>query len=246
METKYKVFIVVTFAMVAFVAALYLYSRLNEVNASVSGVITIPGRITGLTTTTAASDAATKAYVDNAVLNAGISTSTLNAALSSISTTTNSMSANNGIYNNAIVAMNPPAAYTEVCFNGGMTNYDKRSAGVATGSGNCSVGNVGFIIEAGERSAQYWTQAKQICLQNNMRLPEPFEWQLSCNNSSTWGLSTMTTNNEWASNTALPMYNGNSAVVAAIFGGGGCNYATYGPVGANYGAGYSYSFRCAR
>jgi len=139
------------------------------------------------------------------------------------------------------------AAYTEICFKNGATSYDARGAGVATGGGNCSVGDVGYIIEAVKRSANYWELAKQTCLQNNMRLLEPFEWKLACKNAATWSLSAMTTTWEWASNFSLPMYDGsNRGVVSAVFGSGGCNYANWNWIGNNNGNENSNNFRCAR
>jgi len=69
---------------------------------------------------------------------------------------------------------------------------------------------VGFCIEKNERPAQSWTNAIRTCLSVGKRLPEPFEWQVACDNAATLGLSNMTTGFEWASNFAIPVgyYNG--------------------------------------
>ncbi len=190
-------------------------------------------RIANLANPVNAQDAATKSYVD--------------AASSGGSDAANSMTANSGMYENKIIAMNPPAAYTEICFKNGATYYDIHAAGVATGGGNCSVGDTGYIIEDAVRSAAHFTTAKQVCTENNMRLPEPYEWQLACMNASTWGLSSMGTQWEWASNFTLPMYDGGYlGVGAAIFGSSGCTYANWDWLGFNSGNQYSYYYRCAR
>ena len=181
--------------------------------------------------------------------------SSVNSSLSLLNSSINSMvpdnglSANAGMYNNRIIAMNPPAAYTEVCFKSGSTYYDARSAGAATGGGNCSVGDIGFVMEANERGAQLWNLAKIACTQINMRLPEPLEWQYACNNAGTWSLSTMTTNWEWASNTTLSSYNGGysyGGLFVTVLGSGGCNYSIGGWVGRYDATALSTNFRCAR
>ena len=190
-------------------------------------------RIANLANPVNAQDAATKSYVD--------------AASSGGSDAANSMTANSGMYENKIIAINPPAAYTEICFKNGATYYDIHAAGAATGGGNCSVGDTGYIIEDAVRSAAYFTTAKQVCTENNMRLPEPYEWQLACMNASTWGLSSMGTQWEWASNFTLPMYNSSYyGVGAAVFGTSGCYYAGWYWLGDNSGYQFSASYRCAR
>lgn len=158
-----------------------------------------------------------------------------------------SMTANSGMYSNRIVLMTPPAAYTEVCFKSGTTSYDAHSVSESTSGGNCVPGDIGYLIEKAERTANYWELAKQTCLQYGMRLPEPFEWKLACKNAATWSLSTMTDNWEWESNFALPLYNGSSVGVGvAVAGNGGCQYATWGWVGYSTGIETSYVFRCVR
>ncbi|MBI4993965.1 hypothetical protein HZC33_03390, partial [Candidatus Wolfebacteria bacterium] len=198
----------------------------------VNGTIDVSNnKITSVATPIASTDAATKGYVDAA----------------GVSDTIYSLTANNGMYNNRIADMTPPAAYTEVCFKSGSTQYDYHSTSASTSGGNCVPGDVGYIIEADERSVNYWEMAKQTCLNYGMRLPEPFEWKLACKNAATWSLINMTGNWEWASNFSLPMFLGNdSGVESAIFGGSGCNYAGWNWVG--YGTGYEHSnaFRCVR
>jgi len=188
-------------------------------------------KITNLVAPTAASDAATKGYVDAAGVEEELY----------------SLTANNGMYRNKITNMVLPTDSTEICFKNGATYYDVHSASQSTTGGNCLPGDIGYIIERNERTSTYWELAKQICLQNNMRLAEPFEWKLACKNAATWSLNNMTGNWEWASNFALPMYDGSRyGVGAAIFGNSGCRYANWGWVGTNTDREDSNAFRCVR
>jgi hypothetical protein len=153
---------------------------------------------------------------------------------------------NNGLYSNRIVLMSPSADYTEVCFKSGSTSYDAHTAGQSTAGGNCVPGDVGFIIERSERSANYWELAKQTCLQQGMRLPEPFEWKLSCKNTATWGLSGMTGNDEWESNSGILLSNGGSGMFTSVAGASGCAYSGYGWISSGAVAENSNAFRCMR
>jgi len=116
-----------------------------------------------------------------------------------------SLTANDGMYSNRIILMTSPAAYTEVCFKNGTITYDTHSGSASTAGGNCVPGDIGYVIEKNERAAAFWEMAKQTCLQNGMRLTEPFEWKLACKNAATWDLTAMTGNWEWASNFSLPI-----------------------------------------
>jgi len=120
---------------------------------------------------------------------------------------------------------------------------DGTEAGVTVDSTK----GTGYCIEKAERAAQTWELAKMTCENLGKRLPEPFEWKYGCKNAGALGLSTMTTNWEWASNTTLPMYSGaNYGVGAAIFGGGGCAYASWNWVGYGTSGEASNYFRCVR
>ena len=169
-----------------------------------------------------------------------------NQKVTSVQTTTTGLSANTGMYDNRIPDESFAAAYTEVCFKGGATQNDQHAGGESTAGGNCLPGDVGYIIEQNERTADYWEQAKKTCLENGMRLPEPFEYKVSCVDAATFGLSSMTGNWEWSSNFALPMYTTYNGVASAVMGNLGCDYAYWGWVGYSTGHQTSYAFRCAK
>lgn len=107
-------------------------------------------------------------------------------------------------------------------------------------------GTTGFCIEKDQRTAATWELARMACAGVNKRLPEPWEWKYVCKNPPS-GVVNMTNDWEWASNFALPVYNGGaSGVVAAIFGSGGCAYANWSWVGYYTSSENSNSFRCVR
>ena len=87
---------------------------------------------------------------------------------------------------------------------------------------------------------------KKTCLENGMRLPEPYEYKVSCVDAATFGLSSMTGNWEWSSNFALPKFNINGGVGVAVMGGSGCNYAGWDWVGKSDGIQGSAAFRCVK
>jgi hypothetical protein len=138
-----------------------------------------------------------------------------------------------------------------------LTNYFDKQGLFTAHSNNCdgtesfvalfSGSSVGFCIEKNEHSAQYWEDARKTCAAAGKRLPEPGEWKDSCQNAGTLGLSDMTGNWEWASNFSLPMYDGNgNGVGSPVFGGSGCNHATWLWVGYGTGGENSGAFRCVR
>lgn len=159
-----------------------------------------------------------------------------------------STTGNQGMYSNQIVLMTPPAAYTEVCFKGGSTQYDAHASSASTAGGNCVPGDTGYIVEKNERTAAAWEAAKQTCLQYGMRLSEPFEWSLACKNAGTWSLTSMTGNYEWASNIAI-----SNAAEGSIYGvstteagAAGCDDFYGAKVGATNNTEDTKVFRCFR
>ena len=61
----------------------------------------------------------------------------------------------------------------------------------------------GYCIEVDERPAENWEVARNMCLQENKRLPEIAEYQFACDDASVLGLNNMTGAFEWASNFAI-------------------------------------------
>lgn len=156
-----------------------------------------------------------------------------------------SQSANSGIYDNRIPDFVPPLAFTEVCFKNGQILSDIHTVSEGPAGGQCEAGDLGWIIERDERTAANWVVARAECLVEGMRLPEPFEWQLSCFNLMQWGLNSMTNGREWASNTTIVWNNGSAGgVVVSTLGEGTCNYGNVGFVGRNTGSIGLYPFRC--
>ncbi len=156
-----------------------------------------------------------------------------------------SFSANNGIYENRIVDFTPPNAFTEICIKNGGVQYDVHSVSESTAGGQCVPGDLGWVIERDERPALSWTLARMECLKVGMRLPEAFEYQFSCLDAVVFGLSDMTDDPEWASNTARDAYNGRHGVGVNVLGGGSCGIASWGWVGSTNGS-TSNSYRCVR
>lgn len=151
------------------------------------------------------------------------------------------LTANDGLYRNRIVSMVPPRPYTEVCIVEGGVSFDIQAGGESTVGGNCQPGDVGWIIERDQRDIGHtfevpWTEARLDCLKDGMRLPEPFEWQLSCDHRDTWSLTGMTNEAEWASNRAVESSLSDAVGFSvAAFGktkyGSGCNHAGIGFLG---------------
>ena len=160
-----------------------------------------------------------------------------------------SASANAGLYSNKIVDMIPPQPYTEIRFKGGAVLVDIHSGNETTVGGNCVPGDTGWILERLERAdgaTSFWTTARATCLMARMRLPEPFEWQYACDNAALFGVSALTDDWEWASNSVSPQFAGEGYSAVPIFGSGGCARSTFGPLGTSSGLRTSYVYRCAR
>ena len=131
-----------------------------------------------------------------------------NQKVTAIQKTTTGLTLNSGMYDNRIPEGSYPYAYTEICFKGGNILNDQHSGGQSTAGGNCLPGDVGFIIEQNDRSEfRVWTIAKENCLRDGMRLPEPFEYQVAAFNSSDFGITYG--RKEWISNSVFPDSFGN-------------------------------------
>ena len=150
-------------------------------------------------------------------------------------------------YNNRIPDMTPFHFYTEVCFAQGAVHVDIHSRFEPTSGGLCMPGDRGFIIEKNKRGKLEWYRAREECLQDGMRLPEPFEWQIACYYAKEWSLDSIGSFQEWASNLVRPLYFRNSKGVGTnIFGGLGCDHSSLLWAGLPSGFQSQSSFRCVR
>ena len=109
----------------------------------------------------------------------------------------------------------------------------------------------GFCIDKDEHSsgAKQWEDARQECLDDGKRLPEPGEWKYACDSIA--GLNNMTDDWEWTSNfwslTKKPTSNWWRAVDAPQFGNGSCDKAEHGHIGRLDNVGVqNWAFRCVR
>ncbi len=181
----------------------------------------------------------------------------INNVMTSFTQSQSSLTANNGQYDNRIPEGTYPYDYTEICFKNHAVYYDKDIGGSSTSGGNCSPGDIGFIIEqnenerinsTGAKGPDYWEEAKVACLKDGMRLPEPFEFKYACVNDAKLGLglNSMTSNWEWASNFVLPIYYGYGGLGVAVMGDGSCSNSSWDWISRADGIQLSDSFRCAK
>lgn len=156
-------------------------------------------------------------------------------------------SGNAGLYSNTIVEFTPGVPFTEVCFKGGLMHEDIHAISESTLGGNCVPGDVGWVIEREEREVSNWHQARLQCLLVGMRLPELFEWLVSCDSANTLGLSDMVgpdSMSEWASNSAFPAQDGGT--VAARTGRLSCYDGNWSYVVRPTGVAGENNYRCVR
>ncbi len=195
----------------------------------VNGNIKLNGKIIGLQAPTDANDAVNKGYVDAIIGQGG---------------------GGGPMYDNKIVDMVPPNAYSEICFKNGQTLYDKHDGSSTTQGGNCVPGDRGYVIEKNRRSASF-IEAKATCTSNDMRLPEPFEWQYACSHKNEANIGDILDSGyEWASNIPsmeVVQYN-RYFTGAPVIGNGTCYLSYYGVITADNGGGYpwQYAYRCVR
>lgn len=162
-----------------------------------------------------------------------------------------STTSNLGMYNNRILELTPPNAYTEICIKGGDLAFDIHAASEPTSGGNCVPGDIGWVIERFEREAggqATWYNARLECLKDDMRLPEPFEWRIACDNSSLFAISDMEDIWEWASNSVEGDISGAGAatITAMIMGNGSCSFGAQGQASGGTGQSTTWEYRCAR
>lgn len=158
-----------------------------------------------------------------------------------------SITANSGLYNNTIIDISPPSAYTEVCVKGGSLVFDIHAASEPTSGGNCQPGDTGWILERFERESADWAVARLECLKVGMRLPEPFEWKIGCINATDLALDAIDDNWEWSSNAALPVIDSPAGrLIVSVLGNGSCSHGSWSNFANGGGTANSYSYRCAR
>lgn len=108
----------------------------------------------------------------------------------------------------------------------------------------------GFCIDKDEHSsgAKQWEEARDICVSEGKRLPEPGEYKFACNNAT--GLNNMTDDWEFASNFARSWrdsFGGNvTGAVTVAAGNGGCPRLTQPLVANALGGKDTMVFRCVR
>ncbi|NKB45980.1 MAG: hypothetical protein GKS03_17085 [Alphaproteobacteria bacterium] len=108
----------------------------------------------------------------------------------------------------------------------------------------------GFCMDKDERSAGIveWEDARQECLDDGKRLPEPAEYKFACQIGT--GLSNTTDDWEWSSNFVAQWRNSFGSKTPGIStvasGNGSCLHATQGWAGLANGTQDSFGFRCVR
>lgn len=144
-----------------------------------------------------------------------------------------SLTTRGGLYSNTIPSATVAVDAAEVCWSGGVRDYDILAPGASTVGGNCAPGDVGFVIELQERGAALWFEAAEACTAEGMRLPEVFEFQVACDLATSLGAAGWTDDNEWSSN--VP-----DVEVVPLAGQGSCIQVNRGGVATPGG----YPFRC--
>jgi hypothetical protein len=155
------------------------------------------------------------------------------------------LSVNQGLYDNRVPDLTHNRSSVEICFKAGALDFDENDAGIGTAGGDCEPGDVGWIIERDERPESVWTDAKAACLMVGMRLPEVFEYQLTCHNAVVLGIIDMQDDYEWVSNTAQIDTVDLTEVTSAVLGLDGCNQGGGGALARPDGFQNNFNFRCA-
>lgn len=153
-------------------------------------------------------------------------------------------------YSNRIVEFAPPKPYAEVCFKGGGAPFSSDIdplGGNSTRGGNCEPGDIGWVIELEERGAATWEQAKVDCLEDTMRLLEPFEWKYSCKNGLALALVDLIDDWEWSSNVVVAFQTAAATgAVSILLGQEGCGWGTFSFMSNSAGGEGSHTYRCGR
>ncbi len=176
---------------------------------------------------------------------------TLQLSAAAPSTAVRSLTAKAGLYSNTIADLSPTQAFTEICFKAGAMHFDIHVAGESTTGGNCLPGDTGWIIDRFEResgAAQDWTSARALCLMDGMRLPEPFEIQLTCDNADMFAVSDLLDDEEWATNEVSTLFTGSGGrgEIATTLPAGSCDGLFFRWVGRSSNDREKVQFRCVR
>lgn len=177
-------------ALVSVIAAGYLGNQTSSATAAPSQAFTADGIIHS-------TDGGFQ-FPDGTVQ---VTAATSAAASEEILATLRRLSVNRGLYDNRIPDLIHSRPTVEICFSAGVLDFDENDTGIGTTGGDCEPGDVGWLIEREERAENNWTQAKATCLMLGMRLPEVFEYQLTCDNAVVIGIIDMQDDFEWVSNT---------------------------------------------
>jgi hypothetical protein len=105
---------------------------------------------------------------------------------------------------------------------------------------------VGICIDNAERAAVAWTTAIAACASAGKRLPENYEWKISCDSRVALGLTSMINNSEWTSNFPSIYYYSSSTIGNAVstMGAGSCNNGRTSFVNNSNNVSSSHNFRC--
>jgi len=161
--------------------------------------------------------------------------------------TLRSLTSDGGMYSNQIVSMTLTTPFAELCWPAGSVETDQHPAGGSTVGGNCNVGDIGWVIEQQQRPESIWDSARYDCQRNNMRLPEPFEFMISCRHATQLGLVDIVGDWEWASNsTFTEMKDGVVGIAAMSMGQDSCMSGAWNWVANKEGFGSSDPYRCVR
>lgn len=107
----------------------------------------------------------------------------------------------------------------------------------------------GYCIEKAERATATWEAARNNCIADSKRLPEPGEFKVACQLAGSLSLSNMTDNPEWATNFPMVVQyisGSTTAIAAADAGNGSCAHGAFGYISTSNGNEDSLHYRCVR
>lgn len=112
---------------------------------------------------------------------------------------------------------------------------------------NGTGGAYGFCIEKSQRTADYYTNARQTCAGLGKRLPEPVEWVYACENYG-GSLNNATDDYEWVGNLvtsqSTPGQYSFQGTAGTVVGNGGCHKGGMGVIADAVLSVQTFTFRC--